>query len=131
MVGLTRFRAKLCQQFDHLAEMSRTASRQKPLLPATQVLMLTVHDDNDSLFDSILAGADGYLLKDTVPSQLVAAIREVHGGGSPMTPEIARRVVQHFRKSAAVRTEVEGLTPRELEVLELLARGAQVSERPA
>jgi DNA-binding NarL/FixJ family response regulator len=102
--------------------------RLKPLLPGTQVLMLTVHDDNDSLFDSILAGADGYLLKDTVPSQLVAAIHEVHSGGSPMTPQIARRVVQHFRKSSAVRADVEGLTPRELEVLEHLARGHRYKE---
>ena len=106
--------------------------RLKPLLPQTQVLMLTVHDDNDSLFDSILAGADGYLLKDTVPARLVAAIREVHSGGSPMTPQIARRVVQHFRKHPPVRPEVEGLTPREMEVLELLARGdryKEISER--
>jgi DNA-binding NarL/FixJ family response regulator len=106
--------------------------RLKPMLPGTQVLMLTVHDDNDSLFASILAGADGYLLKDTVPSRLLEAIREVNSGGSPMTPQIARRVVQHFRKRAPVRPEVEGLTPREMEVLELLARGdryKEISER--
>jgi DNA-binding NarL/FixJ family response regulator len=90
--------------------------------------MLTVHDDNDSLFNSILAGADGYLLKDTVPLQLVSAIREVYQGGSPMTPQIARRVVQHFRRSVPARASVEVLTPREMEVLEQLARGQRYKE---
>jgi DNA-binding NarL/FixJ family response regulator len=104
------------------------ARRLKALLPGTQVLMLTVHDDNDSLFNSILAGADGYLLKDTVPAQLVSAIQEVHLGGSPMTPQIARRVVQHFRRSAPSRAQVEELTPREMEVLEQLARGHRYKE---
>jgi DNA-binding NarL/FixJ family response regulator len=90
--------------------------------------MLTVHDDNDSLFNSILAGADGYLLKDTVPSRLLAALQEVRGGGSPMTPQIARRVVQCFRKSDPVRPNLENLTPREMEVLEQLALGNRYKE---
>jgi DNA-binding NarL/FixJ family response regulator len=100
----------------------------KMLLPAVHILMLTVHDDNDSLFNSILAGADGYLLKDTVPSRLLAAIREVCGGGSPMTPQIARRIVQRFRKSDPVPTNMENLTPREMEVLKQLALGKQYKE---
>ena len=83
----------------------------KVLLPEVHVLMLTVHDDNDSLFNSILAGADGYLLKDTVPSRLVAAIREVCSGGSPMTPQIARRIVQRFRKSEPAPTNIEQSHP--------------------
>jgi len=58
----------------------------KGLLPTVLIIMLTIHDDNDSLFNSIVAGADGFLLKDTVPSRLVAAIEEVRNGGSPMTP---------------------------------------------
>jgi DNA-binding NarL/FixJ family response regulator len=90
--------------------------------------MLTVHDDNDSLFNSILAGADGYLLKDTVPSRLLAAIQEVRSGGSPMTPQIARRVVQCFRKDDPIRARVENLTPREMEVLEQLALGNRYKE---
>jgi DNA-binding NarL/FixJ family response regulator len=100
----------------------------KVLLPAVHILMLTVHDDNDSLFNSILAGADGYLLKDTVPSRLLAAIREVCSGGSPMTPQIARRIVQRFRKSDSVPTNMENLTPREMEVLKQLALGKQYKE---
>jgi DNA-binding NarL/FixJ family response regulator len=100
----------------------------KTILPTANILMLTVHDDNDSLFNSILAGADGYLLKDTVPSRLLAAIQEVRSGGSPMTPQIARRVVQCFRKSDPVRPKMENLTPREMEVLEQLALGNRYKE---
>jgi DNA-binding NarL/FixJ family response regulator len=97
----------------------------KTLLPEVHILMLTVHDDNDSLFNSILAGADGYLLKDTVPSRLLSAIREVHSGGSPMTPQIARRIVQRFRKNDPAPMNMDNLTPRELEVLKQLALGNQ------
>ena len=100
----------------------------KALMPAVHILMLTVHDDNDCLFNSIMAGADGYLLKDTVPSRLLAAIREVHGGGSPMTPQIARRVLQRYRKRDSVRTNMKNLTPREMEVLKQLALGNQYKE---
>jgi DNA-binding NarL/FixJ family response regulator len=102
--------------------------RLKELLPTAHILMLTVHDDNDSLFNSILAGADGYLLKDTVPSQLLTAIREVHSGGSPMTPQIARRIVQRFRKSGTAQKDMENLTSREIEVLEQLALGKRYKE---
>jgi len=100
----------------------------KTLLPTLLVVMLTVHDDNDSLFNSILAGADGFLLKDTVPSRLVEAIEEVRNGGSPMTPQIARRIVQRFRKADPEPTEMENLTPREREVLEQLALGNRYKE---
>jgi len=114
----------------HLPRMTgvECVRQMKAILPQTNILMLTVHDDNDSLFNSILAGADGYLLKDTVPSRLLAAIEEVRGGGSPMTPQIARRVVQCFRKSDPVRAKVENLTPREMEVLEQLALGHRYKE---
>jgi DNA-binding NarL/FixJ family response regulator len=100
----------------------------KAMLPRSNFLMLTIHDDNDSLFNSILAGADGYLLKDTVPSRLLAAIQEVRSGGSPMTPQIARRVVQCFRKDDPVGAKVENLTPREMEVLKELALGNRYKE---
>ena len=100
----------------------------KTILPEAHFLMLTVHDDNDSLFNSILAGADGYLLKDTVPARLLEAIQEVRTGGSPMTPQIARRIVQCFRKSGPVRANLENLTPREMEVLEQLALGNRYKE---
>jgi len=100
----------------------------KGLMPTVVIIMLTVHDDNDSLFNSILAGADGFLLKDTVPSRLVEAIEEVSHGGSPMTPQIARRIVQRFRKSDPVPADMENLTPREREVLEELALGNRYKE---
>lgn len=100
----------------------------KNLLPTVLIIMLTIHDDNDSLFNSVLAGADGFLLKDTVPSRLVEAIEEVCQGGSPMTPQIARRIVQRFRKTGAEPANVENLTPREREVLEQLALGNRYKE---
>jgi DNA-binding NarL/FixJ family response regulator len=100
----------------------------KDLLPTVLIIMLTVHDDNDSLFNSILAGADGFLLKDTLPSRLVEAIEEVCQGGSPMTPQIARRIVQRFRKNDPPPPTMENLTPRELEVLEQLALGNRYKE---
>jgi DNA-binding NarL/FixJ family response regulator len=100
----------------------------KNLLPSVLVIMLTIHDDNDSLFNSILAGADGFLLKDTVPSRIVEAIEEVCNGGSPMTPQIARRIVQRFRKTDPQPADVENLTPREREVLEQLALGNRYKE---
>lgn len=100
----------------------------KSLNPSVLVVMLTMHDDNDSLFNSILAGADGFLLKDTVPARLVEAIEEVCKGGSPMTPQIARRVVQRFRKDDPKPAGVESLTSREREVLEQLALGNRYKE---
>jgi DNA-binding NarL/FixJ family response regulator len=100
----------------------------KNLLPTVLIIMLTIHDDNDSLFNSVLAGADGFLLKDTVPSRLVEAIEEVCQGGSPMTPQIARRIVQRFRKTGPEPATVENLTPREREVLEQLALGNRYKE---
>lgn len=100
----------------------------KTLMPTVLVVMLTVHDDNDSLFNSILAGADGFLLKDTVPARLVEAIEEVRNGGSPMTPQIARRIFQRFRKNDPEPTAVDNLTPREREVLEELALGNRYKE---
>src|ERR1700756_2455310 len=72
----------------------------KGSLPAVQFLMLTVYEDSDSLFNSFKAGASGYLLKRTASARLLEAISDVHAGGSPMTPQLARRVVQHFSKPA-------------------------------
>jgi DNA-binding NarL/FixJ family response regulator len=102
--------------------------RLKSLLPTVLVVMLTVHDDNDSLFNSILAGADGFLLKDTGRSRLVEAIEEVVAGGSPMTPQLARRIVQQFRQADPQPATLKDLTARELEVLEQLALGHRYKE---
>ena len=97
--------------------------RLKPMLPDTQFLMLTVYEDADHIFEALLAGATGYLLKQTPRSELLASIRDVHAGGSPMTSNIARRVVQAFQRQDATVPESAKLSQREREVLELLARG--------
>jgi DNA-binding NarL/FixJ family response regulator len=97
--------------------------RLKEALPSVQFVMLTVYGDSDRLFRSLMAGASGYLLKRTPSTGLLTAIREVNAGGSPMTPQIARRVVQHFRKVLEPSSELEKLTPREKEILAQLAQG--------
>jgi DNA-binding NarL/FixJ family response regulator len=89
--------------------------------PAVQILMLTVYADDDRIFESICGGAVGYLLKDTPPERLLAALREVRDGGAPMSPEVARKVVVMFQKAAPPRREDHALTPRELDVLHTLA----------
>ena len=95
----------------------------KPMLPSTQVMMLTVYENTDLIFQALSAGATGYLLKQTPPGELLAAVREVHGGGSPMTGHIARKVVASFQQSGNSSREFENLTPREKEVLDHLAKG--------
>lgn len=95
----------------------------KARLPATQFVMLTVYEDADHIFDALSAGASGYLLKQTPRGELLEAIAEVHRGGSPMTSNIARKVVQAFQKPRPPPSEMETLSPREREVLDLLARG--------
>ena len=97
--------------------------RLKASHPATHILMLTVHDDDHHIFEAICAGATGYLLKDTPPARLIDAIREIHAGGAPMSPDIARRVVTMFQRIVPPRDSPAYLTPRELEVLRLLADG--------
>ncbi len=103
--------------------------RLKPLLPATQFLMLTVYKDDDNIFSALAAGASGYLLKRTSREELFTAIRSVYAGGSPMTSNIARKVVQHFQAlPASPSARIDGLSPRESEVLELLAHGRMYKE---
>jgi len=100
----------------------------KTQLPAVQFLMLTVYEDSDSLFNSLKAGASGYLLKRTASARLLEAIRDVHAGGSPMTPQLARRVVQFFSKPAAGESSLARLTPGEKEFLDQLAHGYAYKE---
>src|SRR5579859_1832402 len=89
----------------------------KPLLPRTQVIMLTVYQNTDNICKARAAGATGYMLKQTPPAELLAAIRDVNAGGSPMNSHIARKIVQSFQESpAAPRDESEALSPREAEV---------------
>jgi DNA-binding NarL/FixJ family response regulator len=98
-------------------------------IPRQQVLILTVYEDSERIFEALEAGASGYLLKRTSPEQLLQAIVEVRNGGSPMTSEVARKVVQSFRKPArSPAAESARLTPREEEILKLLAQGYVTKE---
>jgi DNA-binding NarL/FixJ family response regulator len=97
--------------------------RLKPQMLNTQFMMLTVYEDPDHIFKALSAGASGYLLKRTPRAELLTAVKDVHAGGSPMSSNIARKIVQSFQRFNTVPTETEDLSPREHEVLELLARG--------
>ncbi|MCX6887674.1 MAG: response regulator transcription factor [Verrucomicrobia bacterium] len=98
-------------------------------VPGLQIVMLTVYHDSKAIFDSLAAGAVGYLLKPVRTDELVRAIRDVRAGGAPMSTNIARQVVQAFKKPAPPeRRDVPDLSPREREVLELLAKGYQSKE---
>ena len=110
----------------------------KPLLPQTQVVMLTVYEDTENIFNALAAGASGYLLKRTPIKELIEAIREVYRGGSPMTTNIARLVVQSFQKpvpapahpagASASGGDISELSEREQQVLDLLAQGLLYKE---
>ena len=95
----------------------------KPQLPGIQIIMLTVYQNTEHIFNALTAGATGYLLKQTPPVELLAAIKEVHAGGSPMSGHIARKIVQSFQLTAPLSAEAQSLSPREAEVLALLAKG--------
>ncbi len=99
----------------------------KTLLPQTQVMMLTVYEDTENIFNALAAGANGYMLKRTPTKELIEAIREMQRGGSPMTAHIARLVVQSFQKPSAPASADDGglaeLSAREQQVLDLLAQG--------
>lgn len=89
----------------------------------TQFIMLTVHDDIEAIFDSLSAGAGGYLLKPVRTAELIAAVRDVYAGGAPMTSHIARKVVQSFKQPTPPAAAGETLSPREIEILDYLAKG--------
>jgi len=106
--------------------------RLKAQLPETQFVMLTVYEDADHIYNALAAGATGYLLKQTPREELLAALNDVFLGGSPMTSNIARKVVQSFRFTPAPVSPAEELSAREQEVLDLLARGylyKEIAER--
>lgn len=98
--------------------------RLKELCPEVQFLMLTVYEESDKIFNSLIAGARGYLLKRTSTPELLEAIRQVREGGAPLTDHIARKVVHYFNQQGTKNSSVEALTPREKQVLEKLSQGA-------
>ena len=104
----------------------------KQLLPSVHIIMVTVYEDTERIFKALRAGACGYLLKRCSPEELLAAVREVRQGGAPMSREIARKVIASFQEPLAAAAEVEGLSPREKDILELLAEGfpnKQIADR--
>jgi DNA-binding NarL/FixJ family response regulator len=106
-------------------ECVRQLARQMTL---PQILMLTVHEDPDAIFNSLAAGAAGYLLKPVRAAQLLAAVKDVCAGGAPMTSSIARKVVQSFRRAKPVSSGTENLSPREVAVLDHLVKGFSYKE---
>jgi DNA-binding NarL/FixJ family response regulator len=100
----------------------------RQLLPGARIIMVTVYEDTDRIFQALRAGARGYLLKRCTPEQLVAAVREVRAGGAPMSREIASKVIASFQEPVTAAAEVEDLSTREREILELLASGKSNKE---
>jgi DNA-binding NarL/FixJ family response regulator len=109
-------------QLPNLSGIDCTAQL-KRMLPALHIIMVTVYEDTERIFKALRAGACGYLLKRCTPEELLSAIREVRQGGAPMSRDIARKVIASFQEPLAAAVEVEGLSPREREILELLAQG--------
>lgn len=102
--------------------------RAKAKRPAAQFLMCTVQDDDDNLFEALCAGATGYLVKDADPMQVLAAVKDLHAGGSPMSAGIARRVIKALAQQRAPAAEIAQLTERERQVLQELAQGYRYKE---
>lgn len=100
----------------------------KARLPDVEILVLTVHKDPQRIFAALESGASGYLVKPALPQRILEAISEVRAGGAPMSSQIARLVVQAFQKRGRSRGELDKLSSREQEVLELVARGFQTRE---
>ncbi len=103
-------------------------ARLRRFVPQTQVIMLTVEEDSEQVFESLKAGATGYLLKHVAPEEILEAVAEVHRGGAPMSSHIARKVVTTFRQRAPNGAAGLELTPREEEVLRALATGCRSKE---
>ena len=99
----------------------------KKIMPQVLIMMLTVYEDTENIFDALAAGASGYLLKRTTGAELLTAIRDVQRGGSPMTAHIARKVVQSFQRNAPAQP-AENLSEREQQVLDLLSQGLMYKE---
>jgi len=100
----------------------------KPLLTTTQIIMLTMYDDNEHVFEALKSGASGYLLKRTSPTKILEAVEEVVAGGSPMSMQIARMVVQSFSVKPSKSNLDQKLTEREFEILGQLSKGLRYKE---
>jgi DNA-binding NarL/FixJ family response regulator len=101
----------------------KCTAKLKQMLPNTQILMFTIRDDEEQIFQALEAGASGYLLKSAGPSSVVSALREIAAGGAPMTAMVSRMVVQSFHNPRLDHGTINRLTPREREVLGFLVKG--------
>lgn len=132
--GLPRDRPQVVLMDINLGGMSgiECVRKLREFTPAMQILMLTVYEDSELIFNALAAGASGYLLKRLPPPQILEAIADVVAGGSPMSSAIARKVVQSFQKPNRPAAEAITLSPREREVVEALAQGdayKQIADR--
>jgi DNA-binding NarL/FixJ family response regulator len=100
-----------------------TIKRLKEKCADTQFMVFTIYENDEKVFDALNAGASSYILKKTEPDKIVAAIRELHEGGSPMSASIARKLVQIFQKKTTVSSDAALLSKREMQILELLSKG--------
>jgi DNA-binding NarL/FixJ family response regulator len=100
----------------------------KPLCPTTQFMIFTIFEDEETVFNALKAGASGYLLKNTPPDKILASIADIHQGGSPMSGQIARKVLQSFVKQSPNAMQLSSLTQRENEILNYLAKGYRYKE---
>jgi DNA-binding NarL/FixJ family response regulator len=130
MVQIPHWRPEVVLMDINLPRMSgiECVARLKAKMPELLVLMLTVYEDGDSIFRALKAGASGYLVKRLASDRLLEAIQEVSAGGSPMSCHIARKVVQFFNQEGPSPEVSENLSPRELEILDLLVAGCFFKE---
>lgn len=130
VLGLPALNADVAVMDIHLPGITgiECIAKVKSKCPNTQFMMFSVYDDDNNIFDALKAGASGYLLKKTPPGKIIDAITELQNGGSPMSAHIARKVVTAFRQPEKNKSTEEALSPREMEVLELLAKGLLYKE---
>jgi DNA-binding NarL/FixJ family response regulator len=100
----------------------------KRIAPAVQIIMVTVYEDSERIFNALKAGASGYLVKSGHPDELLGSVRDLFGGGAPMSSHIARKVVKHFHMLGPAPSAAQDLSPREVQVLNLLASGLTYKE---
>jgi DNA-binding NarL/FixJ family response regulator len=134
LAGIPRDRPDVAIVDINLPGMSgiECVAKLKAAMPALLVLMLTTYEDSEAIFESLRAGANGYLLKKSLSTELIGAIEEVQTGGAPLSVQVARKVVAHFHRTSAQASEFEALTTREQEILALLAKGhlyKQIADR--
>jgi DNA-binding NarL/FixJ family response regulator len=130
MLGVTARRPDVLLMDINLPAMSGIdcVRKLKDIDPSLQVMMVTMYEDSQQVFKALEAGASGYIVKRTPPGKLLEAIREVHQGGSPMTMQIARMVVQSFHQLGNSLDDSSNLTKREQEILSYLAKGLRYKE---